>query len=162
MLHVWFHAVYLTLGSSPRITTNNVDIQITSIGEDGGGLPSLICHTDLTTCCRNVADNNGNGPLGLWTYPDGSIVLNSVASVAAGQQFFISRNSAQVIRLNRRVATNPVTPTGSYCCTVPTINGGDKTFCANLGEWIKYIIIALLCVLYHLVHVLYLTSFRKY
>ena len=126
--------MYLTLGSGPSITTDNTEILITDIGE-GAGLPSLTCHTDLTACCRSVADNNGNGALGQWTYPDGSVVLQNGASATAGQQFYILRGEPQVIRLARREANNPVTPTGSYCCTVPT-TGGDRTLCANLGEWI--------------------------
>ncbi len=128
---VWFHAVYLTLGSGPNITTNNVEILITTIGEDGS-LPSLTCHTDLTTCCRS-GDNNGNGALGQWTYPDESVLLQNGGSMTAGQQFYIARGVPQVIRLNRRETNNPLTPTGSYCCTVPT-TGGDMTLCANLGE----------------------------
>ncbi|XP_064386480.1 uncharacterized protein LOC135335009 isoform X1 [Halichondria panicea] len=122
--------VYLTLGSGPNITTDNTEIFITDIGEDGG-LPSLTCHTDLTTCCRSVADNNGNGRLGQWVYPDGSVVLRNGSSLTVGQQFYIIRNDAQLIRLARRETTNPLIPTGSYCCTVPT-NGGEITLCANL------------------------------
>ncbi|XP_064386381.1 sushi, von Willebrand factor type A, EGF and pentraxin domain-containing protein 1-like isoform X2 [Halichondria panicea] len=123
--------VYLTLGSGPSITTDNTEIFITTIGEDAtGGLPSLTCHTDLTTCCRNN-DNNGNGGLGQWMYPDGSVILWNSASATAGQQFYVLRKAPQVIRLARREANNPVTPTGSYCCTVPT-TGGDMTLCANL------------------------------
>ena len=125
--------VYLTLGSGPRITTNNVEILTTDIGEDNGGLPSLTCHTDLVACCRSNADNNGNGGLGQWTYPDGSVILNNGGSAAAGDQFYINRNAPQLIRLHRRDYNNPLTPTGSYCCTVPT-TGGDMTLCANLGK----------------------------
>ncbi len=130
-------AVFLTLGPGPVITANNTEILITDIGEDtqGGSLHRLTCHTNLTTCCRNFADNNGNGPLGQWTYPDGSVILNNAGSTVAGQQFYIVRNEAQLIRLARRENANPLTPTGSYCCTVPTI-GGEMTLCANLGEWI--------------------------
>ncbi|XP_064386392.1 uncharacterized protein LOC135334947 [Halichondria panicea] len=125
----WGQQVYLTLGSSPSITTNNTEILITAIGEDAtGGLPSLTCHTDLTTCCRS-SDNNGMGALGQWRYPDGSVVLQNGASAAAGQQFYIVRGKPQVIILNRRETT--LTPTGSYCCTVPT-SGEDMTLCANL------------------------------
>ncbi len=125
--------MYLTLGSGPNITTNNTEILITDIGEHAVGyLPSLICHTDLTTCCRSR--DNGMGPLGQWTYPDKSVILNGFASKKAGQQLFVVRNAPQVIVLNRRVSpNNPVTPTGSYCCTVPT-TGGNMTLCANLGE----------------------------
>ena len=131
---VLFHVVYLTLGSGTSITTDNTEILITTIGEDGS-LPSLTCHTDLTTCCRSVADNNGMGPLGQWTYPDGSVILQNGPSMTAGQQFYITKNSHQLIRLVRREANNPLTPTGSYFCIVPT-TGGEMTLCANLGEGI--------------------------
>ncbi len=67
-------------------------------------------------------------------YPDGSLLLGRGASDSVGQQFYMIRNAAQLIRLRRR-ETNPPPPTGSYCCTVPT-TGGDMTLCANLGEWI--------------------------
>ncbi len=123
--------MYLTLGSGPRITTNNTEVFITDIGEDAdSGLPSLTCHTNLTTCCRS-SDNNGMGSLGQWTFPDGSVILNNGGST---KQFFINRNASQLIRLNRRL-TSPLTPTGSYCCIIPT-TGGEMTLCANLGEWI--------------------------
>ncbi len=75
------------------------------------------------------------GGLGQWTYPDGSVILNNAGSTADGQQWYIIRNDAQLIRLARRENANPLTPTGSYCCTVPT-TGGEMTLCANLGEWI--------------------------
>ncbi len=121
------------MGSGPSITTDNTEILITDIGEDADvGLPSLICHTDLTTCCRNV-DNGGNGALGQWTYPDGSVILQNGGSMNAGQQLYILRRAPQVIGLARRQANNPLTPTGSYCCTIPT-TGGEMTLCANLGE----------------------------
>ncbi len=48
-----------------------------------GDLP-LTCHTDLTACCRSVADNNGMGALGQWTFPDGSVILNDGGSTKVG------------------------------------------------------------------------------
>ncbi|XP_064386873.1 sushi, von Willebrand factor type A, EGF and pentraxin domain-containing protein 1-like [Halichondria panicea] len=128
----WGQQVSLSLGSGRTITTNNMEILITDIGEDApGGLPSLTCHTDLTTCCRSNADNNGMGALGQWTYPNRSVIPQNGGSANAGQQFYINRNAPKLIRLNRRQGNNPLTPTGSYCCTVPT-TGGDMTICANL------------------------------
>ncbi len=79
--------MFFTLGNGPVITTNNTEILITDIGEDAlGGRPSLTCHTDLTACCR-YADNGGNGALGQWTYPDGSVLLNNAGSTTVGQDF---------------------------------------------------------------------------
>ncbi len=129
MLHVCA-GVYLSLGLTIITgTTNNTEILITDIGD---GLPSLTCHTDLTVCCRSN-DNNGSGALGQWTYPNGSVILQNGGSLSAGQQFYILRGAPQVIRLNRRETNNPLTPTGPYCCTVPTTDG-EMTLCANLGE----------------------------
>ncbi len=77
MVVIWFHAVYLTLGSGPSITDNDTEIFITDIGENGtDGLPPLTCHTDLMACCRGI-DHSAMGGLGQWTYPDGSVVLNN-------------------------------------------------------------------------------------
>ena len=65
--------VYLSLGST-NITTNNTEVLITEIGEDGlGGLSRLTCHIDLTECCRN-SDTGGQGGRGQWYYPDGTMV----------------------------------------------------------------------------------------
>ncbi len=126
--------MFLTLGSTIH-TTNNTEILITDFGKGySWDLPALTCHTDLTTCCRSYADNNGMGSAGQWTYPDGSVLLNFADSKTAGQQFYFRRDAPQLIRLAcRKYNNNPLSPTGSYCCTVPT-TGGDMTLCANLGE----------------------------
>ncbi len=123
------HAGYLSLGST-NITTNNTEIIITSIGDDAeGGLPSLTCHTD----------NNDNGDLGQWTDPDGNVVLSNAISQANGYTLYIVRNAPRVIKLARRrnLTTTfnfPFSRTGSYCCTIPTIQQ-YMSLCANLGEW---------------------------
>ena len=125
--------VYLSLGST-IITTNNTEVLITHIGENVAS--SLNCHTDLTACCRN-SDTGGQGPRGEWYYPDGSVVQNNAASMAAGEGFYRIRNDPQVVRLNRRhygVPSPALSPTGSYCCVIPTTKG-EMTFCANIGEY---------------------------
>ena len=120
-------AVFLSLSGSTNLISNNTEILITDIGEDAvGGLPSLTCHTDLITCCISA----GNGGLGQWTYPGGEL-LQKKSKVTTNDNFYFVRNAPQLIRLARR--NNPLSPTGSYCCTVPTTRG-DMTLCANLGE----------------------------
>ena len=122
------HTVYLSLGST-NITTNNTEVLITDIGEDvPGGSPSLTCHTDLTACCRN-SDTGGQGGRGEWYYPDGRPLKNN----EGGENIYFIRNAPQSIRLRRRENMNPLSPTGTYCCVIPT-TGGEMTFCANLGE----------------------------
>ena len=135
-LHASAGVVFLSLGST-TITTNNTEIPVTEIGDDApSGLPSLTCHTNLTACCRSRADSNGTGPLGQWTFPDGRVILNNSGSATAGEQFYVLKNAPQLIRLNRRQSSNSPSPTGSYCCTIPTTEG-EMTFCANLGECIS-------------------------
>ncbi len=119
--------VYLSLGST-TIITNNTEISITDIGEDAT-LPSLICHTDLVACCRR-SDTIAE-PIGDWYFPNGDAIPVG-RSAEPNALFFVGRNK-QVVRLRRRESINPLSPTGSYCCTIPT-NVGEMTFCANLGE----------------------------
>ena len=86
-------AVYISLEST-NVTTNNTEILITNIGEEDiygyGGLPSLVCHTDLIECCRNI-DTGGQGVRGFWYYPDGKMVQVNASSQAAGENFYLVR-----------------------------------------------------------------------
>ena len=121
--------VYLSLGST-NITTNNTEIPITDIGEDVGiGRPSLICHTDLVACCT-PSETMARG-IGFWHYPNG----DRVPGGSGASRPFVSFRDVQSIKLARRESINPppLSPTGSYCCIIPT-NGGEMTFCASLGE----------------------------
>ncbi len=123
--------VYLSLGST-NITTNNTEILITDIGDDVGiGRPSLICHTDLVACCTPSETMMTRG-IGLWRYPNG----DRVPGGSGASRPFVSLRNVQSIKLVRRDSVNlpPLSPTGSYCCIIPT-NEGEMTFCANLGEW---------------------------
>ena len=94
---------------------------------------SLTCHTDLTECCRGK-DTGGQGGRGEWYYPDGRVVQNNAGSSYAGEIFYRVRNAPQVVILARRDSIRPIvlSPTGSYCCVIPT-TGGEMTFCANIG-----------------------------
>ena len=118
--------VYLSLSSTTII--NNTEILITDIGEEAEN--SLSCHTDLVDCCRNQ-DTTGPEPLGEWYYPDGSVVQNNGGSEAANESFHRGRN-LQRVNLLRREELNPLSPTGSYCCEIPTTEG-NTAFCATVG-----------------------------
>ena len=121
--------IFLSLGPTKIITTNNTEILIADIGNNTGDLPRLSCHTDLPECCRDI--DTGGQPLGDWYYPDGRVVQNRGRSEAAGESFYRGRNN-QTVNLLHRVELNPLSQTGSYCCKVPT-TGGNRTLCANLG-----------------------------
>ena len=119
---------------STNITTNNTEILITDIGDYVGiGRPSLICHTDLVACCT-PSETMERG-IGLWRYPNGDRVLG-ISGMNSASLPFVSLRNVQSIKLVRREYFTPPTlsPTGSYCCIIST-NGGEMTFCANLGEW---------------------------
>ncbi|XP_064386661.1 sushi, von Willebrand factor type A, EGF and pentraxin domain-containing protein 1-like [Halichondria panicea] len=129
--HVDRGRVYLSLGST-NITTNNTEIPITDIGDYfGNGCPSLICHTDLVACCTPYETMMARG-FGLWRYPNGARVPGISGPNSAYRPFVSFRNvrSIQLIR-SEYFTPPPLSPTGSYCCIIPTI-GGEMTFCANL------------------------------
>ena len=71
-------------------------------------------------------------PLGEWHYPNGNVVRGSQA-FTMDDGFFRIRSAPQVISLVRRVSANPLSPTGPYCCVVPTI-AGERKFCAKISK----------------------------
>ena len=117
---------YMSLGTTN--ITNNTEILITDIGEDApDGLPSLTCRTDLRNCCRN-SDTVGQGALGEWYYPNGSII----PFMDTTSEGFYRRRNFQTVIMIRSETVNPLSPTGSYCCEIPTTRG-NRTLCANIG-----------------------------
>ena len=87
--------------SDTAVYANNSVIDINLVGEgfegaqitDGGALE---CHTDDTTCCREIDNPNGTGR-GEWYYPDGTVVPPPGNSE---NRFYRTRDH-MVIRLNR-------------------------------------------------------------
>ena len=90
--------------------------------------------SDLVACCTPSETIMAKG-IGNWRYPNGTHVPGGSGSNSASRPFVSLRN-VQSIKLVRRESVNPppLSPTGSYCCTIPT-TGGEMIFCANLGEW---------------------------
>ena len=121
--------VYLSL-SGTNYLTSNPEIVISSIGD--AKEDALVCHTDLATCCR--ADNDPTNPdrvgRGDWMFPNGTVLPAGTTVTSDTNVTYRTRDKA-VIRLHRRGTIT--TPTGTYCCMIPT-SGGGRTFCANLGE----------------------------
>ncbi len=77
---------------------------------------SLVCITSNvnTNCCRS-ADHGGNGPVGNWLYPNGTIVPSNNANP---NRDFTRSFHFQKIRLNRK-RTDVMVQTGVYTCEVP-------------------------------------------
>ena len=116
--------VYLSL-SSTNYLSGLPEIPLASVGEGHGS--SLVCHTDLASCCRQL-DSGVEGGLGEWHYPNGSAVGMKIE----GNGLYTSRDQ-MAISLNHRGDTTNV-PGGVYCCAVPT-SKGQETMCANLGVY---------------------------
>ena len=92
----------------------------------------LSCHTDLESCCRS-SDTEDLEPLGEWYYPDGRVVQNKDGAKNSSETFYRGRNLQTVNLLNRQ-ELNSMSPTGSYCCVVPTAGGELVTFCASISK----------------------------
>ena len=91
-----------------------------SIAEVGEGANAVLCRTDLTTCCREQKQGN-------WTYPNGTVVNNN----GSGDDIYRDRRD-MVVRLHRR--NNATTPTGQYCCEVPTMDNPSSIICITLSK----------------------------
>ncbi len=111
----------LSRGSSAIV--NSSALSLATIGE---GSSALICHTELTTCCRGE-DNNGGDALGGWRGPNGGSIPDSNTN-----GFYVSRGMSS-ISLN--LAEGSSEPAGTYCCQVPRESGATTTHCVMVtGE----------------------------
>ena len=87
---------------------------------------TVICHTDLTTCCRGV-DGDGRGS---WYFPDGVNKLPEAISDNVNQVPIAQRNRDQIVRLQRGpTGTISDIPDGIYRCAIETVavNSADNT-----------------------------------
>ena len=86
---------------------------------------TVICHTDLTTCCRGV---NG-GDQGDWYFPDGN-TLPGAGTDNVNSHPIAQRKRSQLVRLQRGppAATGNI-PDGIYRCDIETVavNSADNT-----------------------------------
>ena len=116
--------VYFSSRSSYVNTNSN--IVFTDIGE--GDCRALLCFTDLIECCRDNDTPAGEGTLGQWLYPNGSVVGNK----SDKQDFYIDRGPS-FVRLNRR--SNTMSTTGLFCCEIPDATSVNRKICMNIvGE----------------------------
>ena len=86
---------------------------------------TVICHTDLATCCRTRAGSD----LGNWFFPDGSQVPGANVN-NANQNHIAERRLEQLVRLQRGpTGTISDIPDGIYRCAIETVavNSADNT-----------------------------------
>ena len=125
--------VYLSLSSTNYISGLNV-IPLSSVGEGRGS--SLVCHTDLSTCCQQ-RDSGMMGGKGVWNYPNG-------LSIGEEGDLYVNRD-LQMVRLNRRSSAR--VPSGIYCCVVPTSKGSLQQ-CIFLSKWCMYCLVIQLYIIH--------------
>ena len=90
-------------------------VNISTVGSETDNSDSVVCHTDLSTCCSNSQGiHRGN-----WSFPDGTILPFTGSNVPIG----LGRG-AQVAVIRRTTATGP---TGIYSCDIPTDAVHDDT-----------------------------------
>ena len=100
---------YVSFGLTGRPLDNNSYVDLSTVGSAGDNSDSVVCHTDLSTCCSSVV-----GPhRGSWYFPDGTRLpfIGSNVPVGFGR-------AAQFAVIRR---TNDATgPTGIYHCDIAT------------------------------------------
>ena len=103
-------------------TTNNSVVLLDDIGDMNNS--ALQCISDLSGCCLNPGR-------GQWLYPNGTQVPISMD----GYGFYRNRGKMGQVFLRKR--SHVTSPTGSYCCQVPTAASGsnDETLYVFLSEF---------------------------
>ena len=86
-----------------------------TVGNAGDNSDSVVCHTDLSTCCSGSEGSHR----GDWCFPNGTVLPFAGRSVPIG----LAR-TAQIAVIRRTTATGP---TGIYRCDIPTVAFHDDT-----------------------------------
>ena len=95
---------YVSFGLSPTLA-NHSYVDLSTVGSAGDNSDSVVCHTDLSTCCSGT-----EGPhRGEWSFPNGT-VLPFTGTIYSGR-------GAQRAVIRRTTATGP---TGIYRCRIAT------------------------------------------
>ena len=112
----------------PGNSVNISDIGSQPLDDRSNPGSTLVCVTTNVNmaCCRS-RDNNNNGSIGNWYYPNGVIVNDR--GVESNENFtkFVFRHQ---LRLSSRGA--PEGPLGEYRCEIPDGNGGNAIARINI------------------------------
>ena len=116
------------------------------MGSIGVNDDALLCLTGNTACCSRT-EVPGEGILGDWYYPNGTVVPNSILEMTSEMWDFYRNRGLSVVRMHRR--RDGVT--GIYRCEIPDAMGANQimyigVYTASTGEW------------YMCTHVLYKSS----
>ena len=95
---------------------NNSYVDLSTVGNAGDNSDSVVCHTDLITCCSGSQGFHR----GDWSFPNGSVLP------FAGNHIPIGLGRAAQRAIIRR--TNDATgPTGIYRCRIATVTVHSDT-----------------------------------
>ena len=103
---------YVSFGLLGYPLADHSYVDLSAVGSAGDDSDSVVCHTDLTTCC-----SSGQG--GDWYFPNGDRLPIAGSSVPIGES-----RGAQIAVIRRTTATGP---TGIYRCGIATIAVHDPS-----------------------------------
>ena len=106
---------YVSFSSMGQALANHSYVNISTVGSELDNSDSVVCHSDLGTCCSGVQSaHRGN-----WSFPDETLLpfIGNSVPIALGR-------SAQRAIIRRATATGP---TGIYRCDIPTNAVHDVT-----------------------------------
>ena len=103
---------YVSFGLTDQALANHSYMDLSTVGSDYDGRDSVVCHTDLDTCCSSSQGIHR----GDWYFPNGPRLPFS------GDMY--EGRGAQRVVLRRTTATGP---TGIYRCDIPTEAVHDNT-----------------------------------
>ena len=124
--YVAIHHVYNLLSSDVSLKMNNQLLANNSITvpEDitiGDG--SMFCLTNTDSCCRASDTPDGVGGVGLWYFPDSTVVPGSSSG-------FSRDRGTSFVALSRGSSSNVAT--GLFRCEIPDVNGVKVTLVAGI------------------------------
>ena len=100
---------YVSFGLTGPALADHSYVDLSTVGSDGDNSDSVVCHSDLSTCC-----SGGQGiHRGDWSFPNGTLLEFTGNNVPIAQ----GRTAQIAIIRHTGGATGP---TGIYRCDIPT------------------------------------------
>ena len=99
---------YVSFGLTGQSLADHSYVDLSTVGSDGDNSDSVVCHTDLSTCCSASQGIHS----GDWYFPNGTVLPIAGSSVP----ICLGRN-AQIAVIRRTSGTGP---TGIYRCDIST------------------------------------------
>ena len=108
------------------VNISDIGAQPTDSSDSGSTLVCVTTNVNMA-CCRS-SDNNNNGSIGDWYYPNGDMV--NYPDAASDGENFTKFDRQQQLRLSSRGA--PEGPLGEYRCEITDGSGGNANAKINI------------------------------